>query len=358
MAKASDSSGKVKSRIILAILGAGLLFVTIVFEGRRLFLWLSERGSYRYSGESSVVPEQDTVQHDSESVAVDSAVVRYRRKGIESGYVIIWRDSLRLVEQDRTTLIELSEVTYHGVYNAAAVDVSGEGDEDIFFVRKDGGTGIDIDVIALFNPRIQEVIEVSLMDSKDAADPIVDTVWSPNSTSSLLKAEREYLERIKFNYGFEASIPESDSARPSLAPYFWRKDNGDKTEGILKIRRYPGTSLYGEVATEPNDIRIEPYVIGSQFKGSVIAHDTQRNEDFIIYRPTMIWHWVEPEALKTFRRILVIGTRGDGLVIVHMDSFRFKRFPLEGELGIIVTIDVVGDSIVVNNRTKVELPRW
>jgi len=162
--------------------------------------------------------------------------------------------------------------------------------ERILVISEDGGTGgngIDLDVVC---PRYETYTGISMWFSANVTAVVPDITTTDNYNDKRLHIERQYLEKLKYEYGFisddEISKKQND---PAYAWYFWNKDNGKVVHGILKIRKYKGKpEESGSVLDTLVDDNITYKAL---FKAGVIAYDSKTDEHYVLFHPVWSYSW-------------------------------------------------------------------
>ena len=255
----------------------------------------------------------------------------YRIAGQNAGVVVFEETTLsktirvkRLGTQ--TKLGELVKVFEFARFSEiGTVEVREEGSDFVFIVMEDGGTGYHQIWLHLLNPQSLEIVEVELGFSHYATEPITDYFPSQNFYLPENRAERLFLEQVKFDYGYVSEEEvKAQPKNPAYAYYYWKKDNGEIQDAPMHIRRYKGKPNYiSELVVGEKDGSIE-YLV--QFKAGVIAYDQQEDEHYVLFHPDDMYNW--PSRLKKVGPYLVVGTHGEGLAIVNLDTFHLKRIDL------------------------------
>lgn len=65
----------------------------------------------------------------------------------------------------------------------------------------------------------------------------------------------------------------------------------------------------------------------AHFKGPVVAHLKRENKHFVVYCPANAYHW--PTCLYRSQDLLLIGTRGDGIIKYSLEKQWLQRVELE-----------------------------
>ncbi len=252
------------------------------------------------------------------------------------------------------TVSQIIEDEYYGfISEVGAVDLSENENEDIFFVTESGGTGGHLISLSLINIQKEELIGLSLWFSSQTTEAVTQVSMSDYFFDEDFQREEEFLESIKYEYGYigEKEI-NKEKDNPDFAYYFWAKDNGSIEDGRINIRRYKGKN---ETRASINDeLREDGITYTAYFKGGVVAYDEESNEHFVLFHPDDMYSW--PTVLRLTGPYLLIGTRGEGLAIINLQSFHLKRYRLSPPNDEVRSLEVRDSKIVVNEKEKIDLP--
>ncbi len=246
----------------------------------------------------------------------------------------------------------VKEVEFAHFSEIGTVDLQGNGDDLVFIVMEDGGTGFHQKWLVLLNPQISEIVEVELGFSHDVTEPITDFSPSQNFYKPEFRTERLFLEELKFGYGFLSEDEvKAQQSNPAFAYYYWKQDNGDISNGPMRIRRYKGGKQSDEVE---GDLEIGQLVYHAQFKAGVVAYDQQTDEHYVLFHPDDMYHW--PSVLERMGSYLLIGTYGEGLAVVNLETFHLQRIVLGGDNESVQRIDILGrNTIRINDSLVLDL---
>lgn len=284
--------------------------------------------------------------------------VQFKENGKKTGIVVFesnkdnfyWEITIKKGDGTVTQI----EDRYVGIISeAGTVDLSENENEDIFFVGESGGTGGHLISLSLINIKKEELIRLSLWFSSQASEAVTQVSRSDYFFGEDFKREEEFLESIKYEYGYtgEKEINE-EIDNPDFAYYFWAKDNGRTEDGRINIRRYGGQH---ETRASVNDeLRKGGITYTAYFKAGVVAYDEESNEHFVLFHPDDMYSW--PTVLKLIGPYLLIGTRGEGLAIINLQSFHLKRYRLSPPNDEVGSLEVLHSQIVVNEQEKIDLP--
>ena len=246
----------------------------------------------------------------------------------------------------------IKDICLFGFTRVGTVDLTRDGREELFLEVGGGGSGAHWVDLSLICPRKLELIGLSLQFGHQATDPIPKVSISDNFHKRSLRSEREFLVRLMHDYGYVGEgdiLQQADN--PRFAYYFWARDNGRVQDGKIKIRRYRGKPSHGSVEDELQDGNIR-YI--ACFKAGVVAYDVQNDEHFVVFHPEDMYSW--PTALKKAGPHLIIGTRGQGLAIVNLESLHLKRIPLHSQDDEVKRLEV-GDSLIrINGSREIPFP--
>ncbi|MBI4375901.1 MAG: hypothetical protein HY549_05565 [Elusimicrobia bacterium] len=233
----------------------------------------------------------------------------------------------------------------------SAVSLERGGHERIFTVSHGLGSGAAQTYLSLIDPRTCQVLVMTLHFSMQSTEGPKSSRSRALDTAQF-RLEREFLERVKGRYGFvrPVEVERRSSEDPRLAYQAWKKDNGAAQNGRLKLRRYRGQ--HQSAATVVAKLSEESMTYTAYFKAGVVAYDRARNEHFVVFHPDNHYHW--PTALKKTGDVLLIGTRGEGLVAVNLKSWRIKRFRLGVDDGV-RELELWGNAVRVNRKPLLKL---
>jgi len=284
--------------------------------------------------------------------------VQFKENGKKTGIVIFesnkdnfcWEITIRKGDGTVTQI----EDRYVGIISeAGTVDLSENENEDIFFVSESGGTGGHLISLSLINIQKEELIRLSLWFSSQASEAVTQVSTSDYFFGEDFQREEEFLESIKYEYGYigEKEINE-EVDNPDFAYYFWAKDNGNIENGRMNIRRYKGR--HETRASIEDELRKGGITYTAYFKGGVVAYDEESNEHFVLFHPDNMYSW--PTVLKLIGPYLLIGTRGEGLAIINLQSFHLKRYRLSPLNDEVRSLEVLHSQVIVNEQEKIDLP--
>jgi len=134
------------------------------------------------------------------------------------------------------------------------------------------------------------------------------------------------------------------------------KENGRKT-GIVVFESNKDNFRW-EITIKKGDGTvtqiIEDRYCGFISEVGVVDYDEESNEHFVLFHPDDMYSW--PTVLKLIGSYLLIGTRGEGLAIINLQSFYLKRYRLSPPNDEIGSLQVLDSQIVVNEQEKIDLP--
>ena len=174
--------------------------------------------------------------------------------------------------------------------------------------------------------------------------------WSANAGDPDYAEEREFLEKIKYAYGYiseEDILAHSDD--PNFAIHLWGKDNGRIQEGRITIRKYKGQPRNLSNAKPRLE---EGPMIYTSYRSGVVAYDREADEYFLVFYPDS--GWFSPSVFAKVDSWLMIGTWLGDLVAVDLEDYYLKRF--ESSKGVIGKIEVTNSEIIIDDGRR-ELER-
>jgi len=286
--------------------------------------------------------------------------VQFKEDGKKTGIVIFesnkdnnfcWEITIK---KGDGTVTQIIEDRYCGfISEVGTVDLSEDENEDIFFVAESGGTGGHLISLSLINIKKEELIRLSLWFSSQATEAVTQVSMSDYFFGEDFRREEEFLESIKYEYGYigEKEINE-EIDNPDFAYCFWTKDNGSIENGRMNIRRYKGQHETG--ASINDELRRGGITYTAYFKAGVVAYDEESNEHFVLFHPDDMYSW--PTVLRLIGPYLLVGTRGEGLATINLQSFHLKRYRLSPPNDEVRSLEVLHSKIVVNKQEKIDLP--
>ncbi len=285
--------------------------------------------------------------------------VQFKEDGRKTGIVIFesnkdnfhWEITIKKGDGTVTQIIEDRYVGF--ISEVGVVDLSENENEDIFFVSESGGTGGHLISLSLINIKKEELIRLSLWFSSQATEAVTQVSMSDYFFGKDFQREEEFLESIKYEYGYigEKEINE-EKDNPDFAYYFWAKDNGSIEDGRMNIRRYEGKRKTGSSIND--ELRKDGITYTAYFKGGVVAYDEESNEHFVLFHPDDMYSW--PTVLRLIGPYLLIGTRGEGVAIINLQSFHLKRDRLSPPNDEVRSLEVLNSKIIINEQEKIDLP--
>jgi len=306
--------------------------------------------------------EEVSLKDEITSIEIESPnkfEVQFKEDGRKTGIVIFEsnKDNFRwqiTIEKGDGTVTQIIEDEYYGfISEVGVVDLSENENEDIFFVSESGGTGGHLIALSLINIKKEELMRLSLWFSSQATEAVTQVSTSDYFFAEDFQKEEEFLESIKYEYGYigEEEINE-EADNPDFAYYFWAKDNGKIEDGRMNIRRYKGKRKTR--ASIEDELRKDGITYTAYFKGGVVAYDEESNEHFVLFHPDDMYSW--PTVLRLTGPYLLIGTRGEGLAVINLQSFHLKRYRLSPPNDEVRSLEVRDSKIVVNEQEKIDLP--
>ncbi len=285
--------------------------------------------------------------------------VQFKENGKKTGIVIFESNKDNLyweitIRKGDGTVTKIIEDRYIGpISEIGVVDLSENENEDIFFVAESGGTGGHLISLSLINIQKEELIGLSLWFSSQATEAVTQVSRSDYFFAEDFQREEGFLESIKYEYGYigEKEINE-EIDNPDFAYYFWVKDNGSIEDRRMNIRRYTGKNETR--ASIMDELRKGAITYTAYFKAGVVAYDEESNEHFVLFHPDDMYSW--PTVLRLIGPYLIIGTRGEGLAIINLQSFHLKRYRLSPPNDDVRSLEVLYSKIVVNEQEKIDLP--
>ena len=259
--------------------------------------------------------------------------------------------ALRAAEEAEA-LVELDDKPWPDMFHLALgwVDLKGDGQKSRFKVIANWGSRQSEKFLTLVSPDKPEPIKLYLFwDSLCMYYP-PGVKWSANADDPDYAEEREFLEKIKYAYGYiseEDILARADD--PNFAIHLWGKDNGKIQEGRITIRKYKGRPEY---LSNAKPLLEEGPMIYTSYRSGVVAYDREAEEYFLVFYPDS--GWFPPNVLAKADSWLLIGIWGGVLVAVDLEDYYLKRFEsLKGTIG---KIEVTDSKIVIDDGKR-ELER-
>jgi len=338
-----------KRRIKQRFIFTGAFAVALILLGYSLSIQAKEKKEVSLKDEITFI----------EIESLDKFEVQFKENGRKTGIVIFefnkdnfyWEITIK---KGDGTVTQIIEDRYVGtISEVGKVDLSENENEDIFFVSESGGTGGRLISLSLINIQKKELIGLSLWFSSQATEAVTQVSMSDYFFGEDFQREEEFLESIKYEYGYigEKEINEQVD-NPDFAYYFWAKDNGSIEDGRMNIRRYKGK--HETRASIEDELRKGGITYRAYFKGGVVAYNEESNEHFVLFHPDDMYSWLT--VLKLIGPYLLIGTRGEGLAIINLQSFHLKRYRLSLPNDEVRSLEVLYSEIVVNEQEKIDPP--
>ena len=260
--------------------------------------------------------------------------------------------SLRIAEEAKAR-IELDDKPWpnRSYLMLGRIDLKGDGQKSRFQAIANWGSRENEKFLTLVSLGKPEPVKLYLFWSSLCMYYPPGVKWSENADDPDYAVEREFLEEIKYAYGY---ISEADilarADDPNFAVHFWGKDNGRIQEGRITIRKYKGQPK-GLTNAKP---RLEEGpMIYTSYRSGVVAYDRRADEFFLIFYPDS--GWFSPSVFAKVDSWLMIGTWMGDLVAVDLKDYYLKRF--ESSKGVIGKIEVTETKIIVDDgRYEIERP--
>jgi len=336
--------GKIKQRFVFI----GTLAVALILLGYSVSIQAEEKEKVSLKDEITFIEIESPNKFE----------VQFKEDGKKTGIVIFesnkddfcWEITIK---KGDGTVTQIKDRYVGIISEVGVVDLSDNENEDIFFVAESGGTRGHLISLGLINIQKEELIELSLWFSSQATEAVTQVSTSDYFFAEDFQRQEEFLESIKYEYGYigEKEINEQVD-NPDFAYYFWAKDNGSIENGRINIRRYKGQHETG--ASINDELRKGGIAYTAYFKGGVVAYNEESNEHFVLFHPEDMYSW--PTVLRLIGPYLLIGTRGEGLAIINLQSFHLKRYRLSPPNDEVRSLQVLHSKIVVNEQKKIDLP--
>jgi hypothetical protein len=231
-------------------------------------------------------------------------------------------------------------------------DVDGDKYHEVFFSEGSHGTGSGSDSYYMYVPSKQKVYSVAVEETRDPyyrewLVPCSELV-SPD-VAPYLRAFDERMKRTRLMGGISLAEESPD--------FLWYMDNGFLKNGRVKIRRFKGPPRFGaSVPDRYKDGEVEWYAF---FKGPVIGYDLSRDEHFVIYGPSTMYHW--PTCFASSNEYLWFGTNGEGVFQFDKKREILSQMPKASQskgLETVSSLAIDGSKLVVNGQAELQIPWW
>ncbi|MCL2648653.1 MAG: hypothetical protein FWD61_16890 [Phycisphaerales bacterium] len=259
------------------------------------------------------------------------------------------KDSISLKRTDGTTLTIPNPICVTTKVSAAIVPLYPDMDV-LLLVQHDQGTGYDSDELRILNPREGEFVMLSVTNFSDESTPLSRIEVSDNFHDNRFARERELLERIKDDYGYQSEhMLIGHETDIQYAAYFWRQHNANVTDGILKWQHYPGK--HPDNGSVPSVIKDGDVTYTSYFKGGVWAYDQKRDESVLVFFPNDMYGWAD--KLLLWKHQLLVCPSGEDLALIDMRTGRMRRVksPLYSNAIQKFSVTVTEDALILNDNT-------
>ena len=232
-------------------------------------------------------------------------------------------------------------------------DVDRDGIHELSFATDCFGTGGGHSSLYLFVLKSRRLYELSIeFDwTNHSRGPIPKITLLPDTDGSLTRSYHKVLEEIATQVGFLESVRNPDLDNPLHADIRWHRDNGSIKTGPVLLHYYDGSPRMRSSITasfDEDDITWTAY-----FKGPVVAYLKKRNKHCVIYCPENIYHW--PTCLCRVGKLLLIGTREDGIIVYNVEEKFLAKFLAHGnnEFREVSTIHLANGVVVVDDSFRV-----
>lgn len=248
--------------------------------------------------------------------------------------------------------VNIGDMDIQRIEKIGTVTFAKDANERILVVGEDGGSGGNNIYLTLICPRYETCIGISMWFSANVTKALPQITTTDNYNDKRLIAERQFLEKLKYEYGFLSGndIAEKEND-PRYAWYFWDRDNGKLLHGMLIIKKYAGNLEFGstvEDVLQSKDITYTAY-----FKAGVVAYNSKTDEHYILFHPESMYSW--PTKLAQYGNLLIIGTRGEGLVIINTSTLYMERITLSEVNQEVKSLVIKGSQLIVNDAETVDL---
>ena len=206
-----------------------------------------------------------------------------------------------------------------GLFDIGTVSVD-RTNEDIFFVCKtQHSTSLN-----LLNPKECAVVTFEIEEGWEgnSARSFLDYGVSNNYYNSKFKFEKQFLEKIRFDYGFVTEEQVLKENNPMKADTLWAIDNKNLTEGgTIQTRRFKGYLWAEEWSRVEEGLEDGQYIYKRIWNRCLVAYDKKRDESFVLITLPL----KSPVDLQKVGDNLVINV-GSGKMTINMKTMQQHGF--------------------------------
>jgi len=218
---------------------------------------------------------------------------------------------------------------------------------NVIIVMGIGGSGSIGNVINLINLESLNYINLSYIQGGQEL-PIL----SRSDNFYNLKIESDFLEKLKYEYGFfDAESISDNNSNPEYMMETWKYYNDEVNNEKMKINNYKSTPPYYET-NGLETLETDELILTSYFKSGVIAKNKNSNSFFVLFVPKNSYCWIQ--TMEKYKEYIILGTRGEGLAIINLNSLVLKRIDLGEDYNDVKKLSVVNDRITINDNKKIK----
>lgn len=332
--------------------------VTFLFAGIYRDTTVIPLHEERFSLSTSVtVPILHPIGQNATTTLDAPAEIHFRSGGKPAGTAQFVGNKILVESNDgRDSSIEYEEWDMDDLRETKVVDIGRDGNDDIFFVCINGGSGMTNTILSVLNPRSMKLISLDFTFFHDPSAVGTPLGTSPNFDDPSLAPERHYLDSVKYKYDFVDEVTTSDQFNPGLAYFFWTEENSKTQRDTLIIRKYPGPVWFDDGTSVNDQLTIGAVTFKAFFKKGVVAYNNRTKEEYIAFVPDYYYDW--PTALAHKAPYLIIGTRGEGLAFINLANYTITRrgFGNNGKGLYVDSMRVTHSQLVVNGKDTIDIP--
>ncbi|MEI8270588.1 MAG: hypothetical protein WCG45_04410 [bacterium] len=176
---------------------------------------------------------------------------------------------------------------------------------------------------------------------------------SKSKNFSNLKAESEFIDKLKFQYGFiDEEYIKNNTTNPDKMMEVWKYYNNEINNGKTRTFTFAEIPEYYNVDSENAKLETDEYIFTAYHKSGVIAFNKSSNLYFAIFVPKDSYSWVQ--VMVKYKNYLLLGTRLEGLAVINLDSYVLKRYDLGKNYNDVKKISVANSRILINESKQID----
>ena len=229
----------------------------------------------------------------------------------------------------------------------------------LFFVGLSGGTGVSNYQISILKVNEKEIISTIYSYYNTSIQAPFNAEYSPNFYLDVYSQERIILEKLTEVLHFtKTSDLKYDYDDSEFATDLWLLYNENIVDGKLEIKKYRLDSIMINNIYQTSSIidilENENVKYVAYFKGGLKCYDLNKMEYYVLYFPGFFYNW--PTVLRIYKNYIIIGTRGEGIAIINLNTFYIKRYNLDNLD--VEDINFLESGIYVNNTINLPFPNF